>query len=138
MRRAGAPHDPEFGPAGGETFRAFSARAVAACARIAADHAGKSIAIVTHGGVLDAVYRAACRIDLGAPRTWELGNATVNRLLYTPGGFTLVGWNDTQHLAGDMPLDDIGEGRVADDGRVAVVASATGVAEATGVIADRR
>ena len=103
-------HDPAFGPEGGETFLAFSARAVAACARIAAAHAGRSIAIVTHGGVLDCLYRAASGIDLGAPRSWELGNATVNRLLYTARGFTLVGWNDMQHLEGDMPLDDAGEG----------------------------
>jgi probable phosphoglycerate mutase len=27
-----------------------------------------------------------------------VGNATVNRLLWTPEGFTLVGWNDTTHL----------------------------------------
>jgi probable phosphoglycerate mutase len=103
-------HDPDFGPDGGETFRAFSARAVAACARIAASQAGRSIAIVTHGGVLDCLYRAASGIALDAPRSWELGNATVNRLLYTPRGFTLVGWNDTLHLEGEMPLDDASEG----------------------------
>ena len=109
-------HDPEFGPEGGETFRAFSARAVAACARIAAAHAGRSIAIVTHGGVLDCLYRAASGIALDAPRSWELGNATVNRLLYTARGFTLVGWNDAQHLEGELPLDDAGEGNAV--GRV--------------------
>ena len=103
-------HDPDFGPAGGETFRAFSARAVAAATRIAAAHAGRSIAIVTHGGVLDCLYRAASCIALDAPRSWQLGNAAINRLLYTPRGFTLVGWSDTSHLEGDMPLDDGGEG----------------------------
>jgi probable phosphoglycerate mutase len=106
-------HDPDFGPAEGETFRAFSARAVAAATRIAAAHAGRSIAIVTHGGVLDCLYRAACGIALEAPRTWDLGNAAINRLLYTPRGFTLVGWSDTAHLEGDMPLDDTGEGGAA-------------------------
>jgi probable phosphoglycerate mutase len=103
-------HDPDFGPEEGETFRAFYARSVSTATRIAAAHAGRSIAIVTHGGVLDCLYRAACGVALDAPRTWELGNAAVNRLLYTARGFTLVGWSDTAHLDGDMPLDDAGEG----------------------------
>ena len=102
-------HDPDFGPEGGETLREFSARAVAACARIAAGQPGRSIAIVTHGGVLDCLYRAAAGVDLSAPRSWELGNAAINRLLYTPRGFTLVGWSDTAHLEGET-LDDGSEG----------------------------
>ena len=103
-------HDPDFAPEGGENLREFSARAVAACRRIAAGQAGRSIAIVTHGGVLDVLYRAAAGIELGAPRSWELGNAAINRLLYTPRGFTLVGWSDTAHLEGEMTLDDGSEG----------------------------
>jgi probable phosphoglycerate mutase len=102
-------HDPDFGPEGGETLREFSARAVAACARIAAAQPGRTIAIVTHGGVLDCLYRAAAGVDLSAPRSWELGNAAINRLLYTPRGFTLVGWSDTTHLEG-VTLDDGSEG----------------------------
>jgi 2,3-bisphosphoglycerate-dependent phosphoglycerate mutase len=105
-------HDPDFGPEEGETLRAFDARSIATTARIAAAHAGRSIAIVTHGGVLDCLYRAATGITLEAPRSWELGNAAINRLLYTPRGFTLVGWSDTAHLDGETPLDDPGEGSV--------------------------
>ena len=103
-------HEPDFGPEQGETLHEFSARAVAACSRIAASQAGRSIAIVSHGGVLDCLYRAASRIELAAPRSWELGNATINRLLYTPRGFTLVGWSDTGHLDNEAPLDDGSEG----------------------------
>jgi probable phosphoglycerate mutase len=54
--------------------------------------------LVAHGGVLDCLYRAATRVALDAPRSWQLGNATVNRLLHTDDGFTLVGWNDAAHL----------------------------------------
>ena len=111
-------HDPDFGPEGGETFRAFSARAVAAVTAIARSQAGRSILIVSHGGVLDCLYRAASRIDLNAPRSWQLGNAAINRLLWTAQGFTLVGWSDTSHLDGET-LDDESEG-----GAVAVTAAA--------------
>ena len=105
-------HDPDFGPDEGEMLRDFSVRAVAACTRIATSQAGRSIAIVTHGGVLDCLYRAASGIALGAPRSWELGNAAINRLLCTPRGFTLVGWSDTAHLDG-ATLDDGSEGDTA-------------------------
>ena len=58
-----------------------------------------------HGGVLDCLYRAATHQALNAPRTWRLGNASINRLLYTAQGFSLVGWDDQTHLDG-LPLDD--------------------------------
>ena len=60
---------------------------------------------MAHGGVLDVLYRAATRLDIQAPRTWTLGNAAINRLLWTPEGFSLVGWADTQHLDEDV-LDE--------------------------------
>lgn len=90
--------DPDFAPPGGETLNLFHARCVAAAGAIARRHAGQSIALVTHGGVLDCLYRVAAGIELSAPRTWHLGNAAINRLLHTGEGFTLVGWNDSQHL----------------------------------------
>lgn len=95
-----------FGPPGGETLAAFVERAVEAVAAIAARHRGQHIAIVTHGGVLDALYRAASRIPIEAPRTWQLGNASINRVLHGEQGFTLVGWNDALHLEGDALEED--------------------------------
>ncbi len=97
--------DPAFGPEGGETLASFYERCIATASRIAAAHPGQHIALVAHGGVLDCLYRAGSRIELQAPRTWELGNAGINRLLYTPEGFTLVGWGDTLHLE-DRALDE--------------------------------
>lgn len=102
-------HDPDFGAPEGESLRAFSNRAVETAARLAAAHRGRTLALVTHGGVLDCLYRAALRIALDAPRTWELGNAAINRLLWTPQGFSIVGWSDATHLDG-ATLDDGGEG----------------------------
>ena len=102
--------DPDYGPPGGEVLREFDARCLSTLTRLGAAHPGQHIAIVTHGGVLDCLYRAAARVDLQAERSWELGNASINRLLYTPQGFSLVGWSDTAHLAG-AALDDAGESR---------------------------
>lgn len=97
--------DPSFGAPGGETLSDFYARSIAAATRIAARHPGQTIALVSHGGVMDCLYRAASRVALDAPRSWQLGNAAINRLLYTPQGFTLVGWSDTCHLD-DATLDE--------------------------------
>ena len=94
--------DPHFAPAGGETLVVLRSRVLEAAARLAALHPGEQIALVGHGGVMDVLYRAATRVDLQAPRTWTLGNAAINRLLWTPEGFTLVGWADTLHLADDV------------------------------------
>ena len=98
--------DPDFGPEGGETLAAFYARSVACATRLAARHPGETIALVAHGGVMDCLYRAATRVGLQAPRTWQLGNASINRLLYSPEGFTLVGWNDELHLDGNEHDED--------------------------------
>jgi 2,3-bisphosphoglycerate-dependent phosphoglycerate mutase len=98
--------DPDFAVGGGESLLAFSARCVQAARRICDAHRGESIALVAHGGVLDCLYRAATRVSLEAPRSWQLGNASINRLLATADGFSLVGWNDDGHLAG-LSADDI-------------------------------
>jgi len=98
--------DPDFSPpGGGEDLRTFQARVVEAVGDLSARHAGELVVLVAHGGVMDVLYRAATRQALQAPRTWLLGNASVNRLLYTAQGLTLVGWADDTHLAGDA-LDE--------------------------------
>ena len=97
--------DPDFYPAGGESLVMLRTRVLEAAERLAAQHPGEQIALVCHGGVMDVLYRAATRLDIQAPRTWTLGNAAINRLLWTPEGFALVGWADTQHLEEDV-LDE--------------------------------
>ena len=101
--------DPAFGAEGGEVLTDFYARSVATATRLASAHPGQTIALVAHGGVMDCLYRAASRVALDAPRSWQLGNASINRLLYTPQGFTLVGWSDTYHLEDDS-LDETSDG----------------------------
>ncbi len=101
--------DPAFGPQGGEALQAFFDRCVATATRLAAAHAGQTIALVAHGGVMDCLYRAAARIAITAPRSWQLGNAGINRLLYSPQGFVLVGWSDVSHLDGAVPPERRGD-----------------------------
>ncbi|MBO7410625.1 MAG: histidine phosphatase family protein [Ottowia sp.] len=91
---------PEWAPpGGGESLLAFRARILDAVNTLAAAHLGQHIVIVSHGGALDVLYRAATGLGLQDARTWRLGNAALNRLLWTPeSGLTLVGWADEAHL----------------------------------------
>jgi len=104
--------EPDFGAEGGETLSDFYARSVATVTRLASIHPGQTLMIVTHGGVLDCLYRAASRVALDAPRSWQIGNASINRLLYTPQGFTLIGWSDDHHLE-RAALDEVADGGAA-------------------------
>jgi probable phosphoglycerate mutase len=74
---------------------------------IAQQHPRQQIMLVAHGGVLDMMYRIATHQGVTAPRTWELGNAAINRLLWTPETLSLVGWADTQHLEA-LARDEVG------------------------------
>jgi len=90
---------PEWQPPdGGESLLELRERVTRTMRELAARHPGEQIVIVAHGGVLDALYRIATGQEVNSPRTWELPNGAINRLLWTPEGFTLVGWSDTQHL----------------------------------------
>jgi 2,3-bisphosphoglycerate-dependent phosphoglycerate mutase len=87
---------------GGETMREFHARVMDAVHRIAADHRGATVVVVTHGGVLDMIYRTARSLPLGGPRQSQIPNAGVSRVTVTDGAIEIVSWADTSHLS-DLP-----------------------------------
>jgi probable phosphoglycerate mutase len=89
---------PDWEPQGGESLIRLQARVLTTLNRIAQRHLGEQILVVVHGGVLDILYRAATRMDLQAPRAWELRNTAINRLLWSPEGLSLVCWDDRAHL----------------------------------------
>ena len=90
---------PDFSPGGGESLLTFRERVTQCLRRLTAQYAGKHIVVVSHGGVMDIIYREAMHLDLQAPRSWQLGNASINRVMFNGEHFSLVGWSDTSHLA---------------------------------------
>ncbi|NJM43325.1 MAG: histidine phosphatase family protein [Brachymonas sp.] len=90
---------PEFAPEGGESLIVFRERVRACIQSLVTQFAGQHLVIVSHGGVMDVLYREATGLDLQAPRTWQLGNASINRLLWNGEHLSLVGWSDTSHLS---------------------------------------
>ncbi len=101
--------DPAFTIPGGESLLALRQRVGATLDRIASQSTA-DVVIVTHGGVLDAIYRIALGLSMHAPRTWKLLNASVNQveISFTAGAaaWRLHGWADTLHL--QQSEDDVG------------------------------
>ncbi len=117
--------DPTYGPDGGEVLQAFYERVVSAAERLASRHPHQTIVLVAHGGVLDCFYRAATHVGLTTPRTWQIANASINRLFLSPEGFGLVGWADTRHLDEGSALDEAADGAVSGASGPGVGASLT-------------
>lgn len=94
--------DEGFSFAGGESTRVFHGRVLGAVRALAQRHEGQTLVIVTHGGVLDMVYRSALGLSLSGPRQSEIPNAGLNRVRLVGESMEIIDWADTRHLA-DLP-----------------------------------
>jgi probable phosphoglycerate mutase len=92
--------DPGYAPPGGESGAQFSERILAALARVAEAARGGSVAVVTHGGVLGVIYRHVNGSSPDSKRDYSLHNASINRLLYADGAWSIEVWGDVAHLSG--------------------------------------
>lgn len=87
-------------PPRGESLAQFHARVAAVMDRIAAEFAGRKVAVITHGGVCGELFRHAMGLPLEAPRRYSLFNAAINRLRCTDGAWQVDVWGDLNHLGG--------------------------------------
>jgi len=85
---------------GGESGAEFIARVLEALHEIVQAQRGRTVAVVTHGGVLDVVYRNARALAWDAPRDHLMLNASINRLQgqSVPLRLQIVDWADVAHL----------------------------------------
>ena len=99
-------HDPDFAPTGGESRRQFHARvmqAVQALVERCRQEAWRAPVVVSHGGVLDMVYRSATGQSLAGPRECPIPNAGLNHVRTDGVRFEIVAWALTDHLEGLPP-----------------------------------
>jgi probable phosphoglycerate mutase len=93
-------------PDGGESIRDVNRRVSAFFTELAARHPGQLVVAVTHGGVLDALYRFVTGTPLERMRDFPIYNASLNWVHHHAGAWTLERWGDIAHLTRDAALDD--------------------------------
>jgi len=98
--------DPDYVIPGGESSRQFSARVLACIDDLLHRHAGETVVVVAHGGVLDQVYRHVEGLPISGPRAFTLLNASLNRLCFEAGRWRMGEWGDVRHLEDSLSLDD--------------------------------
>lgn len=98
--------DADYAFEGGESTRQFHARVMVALSALAQRHPDQTLVVVTHGGVLDMVYRSARGLPLSGPRQSDIPNAGMNRVRLDGERIDIISWADTQHLA-DMPAQPV-------------------------------
>ena len=90
--------DPEAVVPGGESIRQRFDRATSCLKEIISQHQDGKVVVVTHGGIIDDLYRYAKGIDLRADRNWPLYNCGINRLKIDNWKWTVEIWGDIGHL----------------------------------------
>ena len=92
--------DPAWRPEGGESGQQLIDRVLSAVSDIGIKHPRQTVVVVSHGGVLDVLYRAARLLEWHAPREHQMLNAAINRLTTsaTPLQLSIERWGDVAHL----------------------------------------
>jgi probable phosphoglycerate mutase len=88
----------EFAIPEGESIRERYTRSIECIRELALNYSGKRILVVTHGGVLDGIFRYVNRIPLTQVRTFSLFNASVNIIQVHDSDWNVVTWGYTDHL----------------------------------------
>ena len=104
-------HRADFALPGGENLRQFHARVMDAVKHLAEQHPGRRLAVVTHGGVLDMLWRTANGLPLSGLRTCDIPNTGLNHLRWRQGTLDILRWADASHLEGlpEQPSTAAGE-----------------------------
>lgn len=88
-----------------ESFQSFHRRVTAGLDDVMQrEGRGKSVAIITSGGPISQAVRRA--LDLDQERTWSVAwvvrNASITEFMYREDSFSLVSFNTTPHLRGEL------------------------------------
>ncbi len=90
----------DFALPGGENLLQFHARVLRAVRELADAAPGRRLAVVTHGGVLDMLWRTVHGLPLDGLRDCEIPNTGLNRLRWSGGTLAIEVWADAGHLEG--------------------------------------
>jgi len=99
--------DPDFEIPEGESARQHEKRIMVCFNELAIKHPGETIVVVTHGGVLNRVFRTIVGLGLDAPRKFKIMNTSINVLNFVDGEWQLQTWGDINHLDQMESLDEV-------------------------------
>ncbi|HUX21967.1 MAG TPA: histidine phosphatase family protein [Spirochaetia bacterium] len=118
--------EPDYRIPDGESSRDRILRSESLLDEVAERHSGETVLFVTHGGILDGIFRLVTGLPLDLPRQFKIWNAGVNVIsraalgtqedtgpLFSGGpasapaeGWMIELWGDTGSLASGEVLDD--------------------------------
>jgi probable phosphoglycerate mutase len=97
---------PDFAlPGGGESLDQLRRRVVDQMRALAVAHAGQTVLVVTHGGVLDIANRFVRGIELAPPRDFVIPNAGLHWVSVVADRWQIDDWAVTAHL--ESSLDEL-------------------------------
>jgi probable phosphoglycerate mutase len=90
--------DPDHVIPEGESSRQRYERSTTCLQELAENHAGETILIVTHGGVLRGFLEMVLNLPMNGKRRFSLYNASIARLSLLNKHWMLNSWGETWHL----------------------------------------
>ena len=98
--------DPDYVLPNGESARERYTRSVKCIETIANSNQGKTILVVTHGGILNGLFYKLTDTPLSQPKKVANINASINTFSITKNVWHLESWGEIGHLDGLRALDD--------------------------------
>lgn len=99
---------PDYAPPPtGESLTVFRQRIEGFMRAAAARHPGQTVLVVSHGGVLDIIYRLVRQLPITHVRDFPIPNAALNWISHCDGAWQMERWADQSHL--ESSLDEIRE-----------------------------
>ena len=90
--------DPDYIFPNGESLREYYESGITCLEEIAQQHIGERLVIVTHGGILNGLFRYTLSIPFSSPSRFKRFNAGINTFFFRNGIWVLGTWGDIDHL----------------------------------------
>lgn len=90
--------DPEYVVPGGESPRGRFELGLACLSELALRHRGENIVVVTHGGLVQGMFRHVVGVPFREARRFSIQNAAYNVFLHHEEGWSVQTWGDVSHV----------------------------------------